>query len=320
MIVQGNRQGTGPVVFAVGVLASVILLSVLGACGSGAGTGGGTAEQAAASFDTAEGVQAIMEAAPNEPAPDDPRDPWLGEEAWELALSYREEYIELNPEPENALILDGMTGEEMWDYMEHLSGALGVSCQYCHDINSYAADPYPQKVSTRLMMTMVNDINRDYITTLPDWQGNYVGCVTCHHFQPADMLDYSAAFATMSEEERQEHMLDGFAVDTQAIDSDAAYVMEHPKTPENVDMVIWMEENWQRFMLPRMDIQPDNARQDDRQKYMTFDGLYYSVPDCYTCHQGQRVPPAAFNQADLAELPDDGMTVLPPMLRGTDTE
>jgi hypothetical protein len=330
MIAQDNRQGTGLIAFVAGVLASVMLLSVLAACGSGSGAGEPGAEgadeppepaAAEATFDPAEGVQIIIEAEPNEPGADDPRDVWMGEEAWNKALAFREEYIAMNPEPQNVQILQGMTGEEIWIYMEeHVSGAMGVSCQYCHDITNYSADPYPEKVSSRLMLTLVNDINGEFITRLPDWQGNYVGCATCHNFQPTDMADYSAAFAAMSDEEAAAHTLEGRAIDTQAIDPDAAYVMHHPKTPENLELVLWMEDNWQRFMMPRMAIQDESARQDERQKYVAYDGTYYGAPDCYTCHQGNRVPPAVFNRADLAELPDEGMTVLPPMLRGTDSE
>ncbi len=136
----------------------------------------------------------ILTAERNTPPEGDTRDPWLGEQAWTEGVQAGQEYISDFPEPQNAIVLTDMTTAEIWTYMQqHVSGAMGVSCQYCHDINNFSVD-LPQKISARLMMTMVNDINAQFITNLPNWRGYYVQCATCHNTEPIDMPSVSPRF------------------------------------------------------------------------------------------------------------------------------
>jgi hypothetical protein len=109
-------------------------------------------------------------------------------------------------------------------------------------------------------------------------------------------------------------------VDTQAVDPDYDYVMEHPNVGVMLSMNDWFEENWNRFVLPRREpIDPEEA-DTNQMNYISFDGTYYNVPNCYTCHSGNRVPPAALSPAVLNAMEAEGHTVLPPSLRGMEEE
>jgi photosynthetic reaction center cytochrome c subunit len=157
----------------------------------------------AALYDPTDGILRITQATPaqiNEieqhiQEAGDPREVWLGNEAWEAGIQLGQEYINQYPQPQNVQVLTGMNTEQIWNYMQYqISGAMGVSCQYCHDINNYAADPYPEKISARLMIILLQDLNSQYMVNLPNWRGNYVRCATCHNGEPLGMASVSEEF------------------------------------------------------------------------------------------------------------------------------
>jgi photosynthetic reaction center cytochrome c subunit len=160
--------------------------------------------EAAAPYDPASGVQAITQASEAEIAEvqqhldtteADTRELWLGDEAWQAGLQAGQEYINQFPQPQNVQVLTGMNTQQIWNYMQwQVSGAMGVGCQYCHDINNYAADSYSEKVSSRLMLLLVQDLNSQYMVNLPNWRGNYVQCSTCHYNEPYGMPTVSDTF------------------------------------------------------------------------------------------------------------------------------
>lgn len=146
-------------------------------------------------YNPSDGTARIAQAEPNQPAEGDPREPWLGADAWREGVQAGQEYADQFPQPQNVQLLRGMTTAQIWVYMQqYVSGALGVGCQYCHDINNFAADPYPEKIAARLMLVMVNDINSNFIVNLPQWQGNYVQCATCHLGEPVDLPAWAPEF------------------------------------------------------------------------------------------------------------------------------
>lgn len=202
---------------------------------------------APAPYNSSDGILLINQAEPNEPT--DGREPWLGEEAWIAGVQAGQEYIGEFPEPQNVQVLKGMDTGEIWGYMIHISGSLGVGCQYCHDINNFAADPYPAKISARLMLRLVNDLNGQFLSQIPTWGGNYVQCATCHHGQPNNMLAFS---------ERNDYrpvnavgeVLQPWSIDTYAIATSTEFVNQHPTTGKMLSMVNYMRENWDRYVLP----------------------------------------------------------------------
>lgn len=146
----------------------------------------GLAIAAEAPYSSAKNLTNITDAFPNEPT--DGRDPWLGQVEWTTGVQAGQEYVAQFPEPQNVQVLVGMNTSQIWAYMQQqVSGALSVGCQYCHNVNpdangdyQFDLDDFPQKVAARNMMTLVNDLNGNYIVNLPYWRGNYVMCATCH--------------------------------------------------------------------------------------------------------------------------------------------
>lgn len=145
---------------------------------------------AVATYDPAiTGTQIITKAAENVPPEGDKRLPWLGTNAWVTAVQAGQTYIQQFPQPQNAQVLTGMNTSQIWGFMvQQVSPALGVSCQYCHDITNFAAETFPQKARARGMLKLVADLNTQFMVTLPDWRSNFVRCATCHNGQPTKMM------------------------------------------------------------------------------------------------------------------------------------
>ncbi len=276
-------------------------------------------------YNTSDGILLITQSEPNDTSTDPyRREPWLGEEAWIAAVQAGQEYIGTYPQPQNVQILKGMSTGEVWEYMIHISGALGVSCQYCHDINNYAADPYPQKISGRLMLRLVQDLNGQYLSQIPTWAGNYVQCATCHQGQPNGMLAFSAnnSYTPANPNTNTVNDLQTYVIDTQAVAPSKEFVTSHPTTGKMLSMVNFMRQNWDKYVLPRPENQEllDQLPVNNRQDYVVIADTVYSVPNCYTCHQGNRIPDGAISRYALKDLADGGWTLLPDMLRSTEVD
>lgn len=140
-----------------------------------------------------DGTKAITEAAPNQPT--DGRVAWLGTQAWTDGVQAGQAYAQEFPNPVNVQVLVGMNTSQIWQYMTaYVSPGLGVGCQYCHNVNNFASEEYPQKARARSMLRLVNDVNKEFIVNLPNWRGNYVQCATCHNNQPVAMEGFSRQF------------------------------------------------------------------------------------------------------------------------------
>jgi cytochrome c553 len=96
------------------------------------------------------------------------------------------------PAPTNLKVLPkDFTGQQVHDLMEKWAGSLGAHCSTCHtadpnDIGpngrprlKFADDTRPEKATARLMYTMVEQINKDYISKI-DVENGPVTCGTCH--------------------------------------------------------------------------------------------------------------------------------------------
>ncbi|MEI7770616.1 MAG: photosynthetic reaction center cytochrome c subunit family protein [Chloroflexales bacterium] len=149
---------------------------------------------AKAVWSPSDGTKAINAATPN--VPTDGRQPWLGVDAWTAGVQAGQTWVTNNPNPVNVQVLTGMSSAQIWAFMQqYVAGGLGVSCQYCHDINNFSLDTFPQKVTARNMMYLVNDLNANFILKLPNWRGNYVQCATCHNSKPNNMEAFGTQFA-----------------------------------------------------------------------------------------------------------------------------
>jgi hypothetical protein len=96
------------------------------------------------------------------------------------------------PAPTNLKVLPReMTGQRLHELMEQWGAELGVRCSACHGedqdnvvpagarTSRFADDSQPMKGIARLMYTMTEQINRDYIDKV-EGSGLPVTCGTCH--------------------------------------------------------------------------------------------------------------------------------------------
>jgi hypothetical protein len=91
--------------------------------------------------------------------------------------------------PVNLKVLPkSISGAELRKVMKRFKTDLGVTCNYCHVENAemsesdYASDDNPAKEKTRLMITMLNDINYKYLAQFGGDQryDTPVTCGSCH--------------------------------------------------------------------------------------------------------------------------------------------
>ena len=99
-------------------------------------------------------------------------------------------------------ILKGIPVDEFMDTMGMFSAALSLNCIDCHvpeSVGSWGkfADETPLKVTTRKMLTMVNDINKNNFSGVRS-----VTCYTCHRgdMRPKILPNLAAQYATPMED------------------------------------------------------------------------------------------------------------------------
>lgn len=101
------------------------------------------------------------------------------------------------PAPTNLQVLPkNLSGHEVREIMENWSGSLGVHCNFCHVEDpknigpngrprlNFADDSKPDKKIARVMYSMTQQVNQDYIKKAmdldTDGMGSPVTCGTCH--------------------------------------------------------------------------------------------------------------------------------------------
>jgi hypothetical protein len=111
------------------------------------------------------------------------------------------------PAPTNLQVLPkDLTVHQVRDIMETWAGSLGVKCEFCHTADpknvgpngrprmDFANDSKADKQIARIMYTMTQQMNKDYISKAmdldKDGMGKPVTCGTCHrgHEMPEDFV------------------------------------------------------------------------------------------------------------------------------------
>ncbi|HMF88209.1 MAG TPA: c-type cytochrome, partial [Gemmatimonadaceae bacterium] len=83
----------------------------------------------------------------------------------------------------NIKIMKGIPAGRLVNIMNAGFGrSLGVSCGFCHVPGKWDLDDKEEKNTARLMFSMVQTINRDYMAKVPNDSGPppVVNCFTCH--------------------------------------------------------------------------------------------------------------------------------------------
>ncbi len=87
---------------------------------------------------------------------------------------------------QNLQVLHGIASRnQLLNVMRGFQEALGVKCEFCHNTNDFASDEKPQKRMARLMITMVRNIDTNYLNA-PGLEK--VTCFTCHRGQAIPKL------------------------------------------------------------------------------------------------------------------------------------
>jgi len=95
------------------------------------------------------------------------------------------------PAPTNLQVLPkDISQQDLMKMMFGFSAALGVQCDFCHEVNeqthqpNFAADSKPEKTSARTMIAMTQEINSKFMTQINDPDAKPVDktvtCGTCH--------------------------------------------------------------------------------------------------------------------------------------------
>ena len=97
-----------------------------------------------------------------------------------------------HPAPTNLKVLPkNLTGEQAHEIMEQWESALGAHCSTCHTADpnhigpngrpqlNFADDSLPEKSTSRMMYTMTEEINKNYLSKIES-SGAPVTCGTCH--------------------------------------------------------------------------------------------------------------------------------------------
>lgn len=367
------------------------------------------AQTAGARWSPSDGIKVITSSPPVTPT--DGRQNWMGTQAWNEGVQAGQAWIQQYPNTVNVQVLVGMSSAQIWTYMQqYVSGALGVGCQYCHNINNFASDEYPQKIAARNMLRLVRDVNAEFIVNLPNWQGNYVQCATCHNNAPNNLEGFGAQFinsvppikvtvdpldangmaildpAQKPEAIREPVLLkdailfyiynyqvwkpfdpndpesgrgslaltydggrtqDQVTINQNVMNYQAwslgvgctfchnsrnfvayelnpagdnvlnpLYAYNKLKAQRMLLLTTWLAENWPRYGAIAKPEIPTGSGAASRYSYQRLgDGQIYNVPGCYTCHQGNNIPLASINQANIPSG-DAGIVVLPPQIRG----
>ena len=95
----------------------------------------------------------------------------------------------LHPKPENLQVLPrDIAAVRLGRLMKQFESDLGVTCSYCHVENrdtgklDYKSDDNPAKQTTRIMITMLDDINSTHLAKLEGDRryATQVTCGSCH--------------------------------------------------------------------------------------------------------------------------------------------
>ena len=95
----------------------------------------------------------------------------------------------------NVQVLKGKDYGGVLAQMSNYTEALGVGCEYCHNVGNFAYDT-PTKKIARTMIAMVGKIQDDWVAPIhqayPKFQvTGAVGCITCHRGQPLHAVAYN---------------------------------------------------------------------------------------------------------------------------------
>ncbi len=110
------------------------------------------------------------------------------------ALAAYNIWVQANPNTKNVKVLNQYLGADydktanVFGYMSaYFVPGVGVSCEYCHNLQDFSSDEKQEKVIARNMLVMTMETQNRWIGSLPKPEGqpaHVLVCATCHAGQP----------------------------------------------------------------------------------------------------------------------------------------
>ena len=110
------------------------------------------------------------------------------------AITAYNTWSQANPNVKAVQVLNKYLGDKynstanVFAYMsKYMVPGVGVSCEYCHNLQNFSSDEKPTKVTARAMLVMQFELQNKWIPTIPKPDGQTVyqlKCASCHNGQP----------------------------------------------------------------------------------------------------------------------------------------
>ena len=169
--------------------------------------------------------------------------------------------------------------------MTYYTQALGVSCEYCHNVANFAYDT-PTKRIARTMAIMVQRIQTEHIAEIHKDFSNFavtgsVGCETCHRGSPLHPVEYNVVPVQYLDWPAKSTRQAGFVVN--AMYSSARSLGVNCLFCHNSADFITL----QYYPTNRIAHRMWQMLDDINHKYLPPN---IEAVTCYTCHQGNKWP------------------------------
>ncbi len=110
------------------------------------------------------------------------------------AITAYNAWAQANPQTKNVQVLNKYLGDQynntadVFGYMSaYVVPGVGVSCEYCHNLQDFSDDSNPKKAIAKNMLVMQFETQNKWIGTLPKPEGqpaHVLTCATCHVGRP----------------------------------------------------------------------------------------------------------------------------------------
>ncbi|MGF1507644.1 MAG: photosynthetic reaction center cytochrome c subunit family protein [Anaerolineae bacterium] len=234
------------------------------------------------------------------------------------------EYIRENEETQNVEVLVGLSPSEIVGYMlNHFVAGMQVNCDYCHNINNYAADEWDDEEAmenkriAREHLLMTQDLNRNWLTELPALtdekqpSGAQIACATCHFGQaqpvtwPTGEIALPDDFRLPLDEPLSATEQDILNVNAREdISLDAVQYNQQVMYYMNASMNVGCTHCHNSRYFPSWEVPAKYYAQHMLQMTQYIhqewgDSLGEQEPSCLMCHQGAAIPPGAAQSVDV---------------------
>lgn len=249
---------------------------------------------------------------------------YVSAESYLAMGQYQTEYFE----PQNVQVLVGLNTQGVIGYMlNHMSAGMGVDCTHCHTLENFAADEWDDevamanKVTARAHLGMVEDLNENWLSQLPDLTDNkqpsgaQISCATCHNGVavpnpwPEDddigenlrlPLGEDVVYSVEEEGILNVNARDDISLDTVQYNQEVMYHM-------NTSLGVGCTHCHNSRYFPSYEVAAKyyslNMLQMTQHLWQNYsEVLNDSEPSCSLCHQGAAIPPGSVRSADV--MPD----------------